>query len=55
MSGVVESMIAVMGIVAGVMVALMALLTGDVPGQAKLDEPQHHPRTIRLGEERMAA
>ncbi len=54
MGGVVEGVIAVMGLMAGVMVAITALLSGDAPGQAKLDQ-SHHPRTIRLREERMAA
>lgn len=55
MSGVVEGMIAVMGLGAGVMVALTALLAGDIPGIVKPEELQHHPRTIRLEEERKAA
>ena len=55
MSGVVEGVIAVMGLGAGVMVALTALLTGDTPRLTKPEESQHHPHTIRLEEQRVAA
>ncbi|GJL56773.1 MAG: hypothetical protein NPIRA02_39050 [Nitrospirales bacterium] len=55
MGGVVEGMIAVMGLTAGVMVALAALLTGDVPRSTQYEEKHHHSRTIRLNDERMAA
>jgi len=54
MGDMVESVIAVMGLMAGVMVALTALLSGDAP-RSRQHEENHHPRTIRLKEERMAA
>lgn len=54
MGALVESVLAVMGLMAGVMVALTALLAGDAP-RSKQDEESYHPRTIRLKKERMAA
>ncbi|GJL51338.1 MAG: hypothetical protein NPIRA01_25650 [Nitrospirales bacterium] len=54
MGNMVESVIAVMGLISGFMMAFSALLSGDVP-RSRQHEESHHPRTIRLKEERMAA
>jgi len=55
MRGIVEGVMAVMDLVAGVMVAFAVLLTGNVPRPAVTDDSQHHPRTIRQRKERIAA
>ena len=52
MGELMESVVAVMGLVAGLMVTLTTLLQGEAPEQK---ESHHGPRTIRPQTERMAA
>ncbi len=52
MSGLMESVVAVLGLAAGLMVILTTLLQGEAP---KHNESHHDPRTIRPQAERMAA
>jgi hypothetical protein len=52
MGELMESVVAVMGLAAGLMVALTTLLQGEVPEQ---NESQYDPCTIRPQTERMAA
>jgi len=54
MGEIVEGAIALMGLIAGLIVALTALLSGEGANAGKLDM-SHHPRTIRPTGERMAA
>lgn len=55
MGNVMESMLAVMGLAAGLMIALTTLLSGTTPTGVKQDESHHAPHTPRLSEERRAA
>jgi len=55
MGDVVEALMAVMGLAAGLMVVLTTLLYGAPPTGAKRDESHHDPHAIRLSEERRAA
>ncbi len=50
-----EGLMAVMGIMAGMMVAITALLDGNAPRSGQGDESRHAPRTIRPQQGRMAA
>ncbi len=52
MGALIESVIAVMGLAAGLMVTLTTLLQGEAPEQ---HESHHDPRTIRPQDERMVA
>jgi hypothetical protein len=52
MGELMESVVAVMGLAAGLMVTLNALLHGEAPEH---NESHHDPRTIRQHTERIAA
>lgn len=47
-----DSLVAIMGLAAGLMVTFTSLIYGEAPGQ---QEFHHDPRTIRPQTERMAA
>ena len=55
MGEIVEGTIALMGLMAALMVALTALLSGEGANAGKLDRNHHYPRTIRPTGDRMAA
>ncbi len=55
MGEIVEGLMAVMGITAGLMVVLTTLLFGDAPSGVERDKSHHDPSTIRPMNERMAA
>ena len=55
MGEIVEGLMAVMGITAGLMIALTILLFGHAPTEVERGETHHDPRTIRPMNERMAA
>ncbi len=55
MGGIIEGVLAIMGLTAGVLVALTALLVGDAPSSSKLDGSCRHSRTILPSDERVAA
>ena len=51
----VEGLMAVVGCMAGLMVALTTLVDSSIPSAKRRDEPDHAPHTIRPLGERMAA
>lgn len=55
MDVIVEGLMAVMGLAAGLMVVLTTLLSGTIPTGANQDESHHDPHTLRLYNERQAA
>ncbi|HNP29758.1 MAG TPA: hypothetical protein PKK23_11975 [Nitrospirales bacterium] len=55
MGAIVEGVIAIMGLTAGVIVALTALFVGDAPSSTELDGSYQNSRIIRHGDERVAA
>jgi len=55
MGDVVEALMAVMGLAAGLMVVLTTLLFGTTPTGAMRDEWHHDPRAIHLQREPIAA
>jgi hypothetical protein len=55
MGGVVEGLMAVMGLAAGLMVVLTTLLWGTTLTGAKREESHHDPHSLRLCDERRAA
>ena len=55
MSGLLEGLIAILGLMAGGMVTITALLAGDAPISAEANGSSTHPHTIHPSEERMAA
>lgn len=55
MGGIIEGLIAVLGIMAGIMVTITALVTGEAPLSREATGSSSHPRTIHPTEERMAA
>jgi hypothetical protein len=55
MGGIIEGVIAIMGLTAGVIVALTTLFVGDAPGSAERDGSYRNPRTIRPSDKRVAA
>ena len=55
MGGILEGMIAVMGLLAGGMVTITSLLVEDATIPMEVNESYVNPRTILPGEERVAA
>jgi hypothetical protein len=55
MDVIVEGLMAVMGLAAGLMVVLTTLLYGSTSTGAKRDDSHHDPHTLRLYDERRAA
>ncbi|GJL58538.1 MAG: hypothetical protein NPIRA03_13950 [Nitrospirales bacterium] len=55
MGGIIEGVLAIMGLTAGVIVALTALLVGDAPSSSELKGPYRKSRTILPSDERVAA
>lgn len=55
MGEIVEGVIAIIGLTAGIMVALTALLVGDAPSSAERDGSYPKSRTIRPGDEQVAS
>jgi hypothetical protein len=55
MGGILEGVIAIMGLTAGVIVALTALIVGDAPSSSELDGAYRNSRTICPGDDRVAA
>lgn len=55
MGGMIEGVIAIMGLMAGVIVALTALLVGDAPSSSELNGSYQKSRTILPSDERVAA
>ncbi|MDR4458923.1 MAG: hypothetical protein MRJ67_00120 [Nitrospirales bacterium] len=55
MGGIIEGVIAIMGLAASVMAALAALLVGDAPSSSKQDGSYRNSRTIQPSDERVAA
>ncbi len=55
MGGMIEGVIAIMGLMAGVIVALTALLVGDAPSSSELKGSYRKSRTILPSDERVAA
>ena len=55
MGEIVEGAIALVGLIAALMVALTALLSGEGANAGTQDTSHHYPRTIRSAGERMAA
>jgi len=55
MGDVMEVLMAIKGLAAGLMVVLTTLLYGTTPTGVKQDESHYDPRTIRLQREPLAA
>ncbi|HNP61859.1 MAG TPA: hypothetical protein PKM72_13520 [Nitrospirales bacterium] len=55
MGGIIEGVLALMGLTAGVIVALTALLVGDDPNSSEPKGSCRKSRTILPGDERVAA
>ena len=55
MGGILEGLIAVLGLMAGIMVTIIALVTGEAPFSGEATGSSTHPRTIHPHEERLAA
>ena len=55
MGGIIEGVIAIMGLTAGVMIALTALLVGNAPSSSELSGSYQNSRTILSSDERVAA
>jgi len=55
MGELMDSIVAVMGLAAGLMVVLTTLLSGNGPTRFRQDESHHDPHTLRLSDERRAA
>ena len=55
MGGIVEGVIAIIGLTAGIMVALTALFVGDAPNSGEQEGSYRNSRTIRLSGERANA
>lgn len=55
MGELMESLLAIMGLAAGLMVILTTLLHGEAPHATERNESYHEPRTIRPQNEQIAA
>ena len=55
MGGFIEGLIAVLGLMAGIMVTIAALLAGEAPISGDWTGSSINPRTIHPGAERIAA
>ncbi|MCA9451569.1 MAG: hypothetical protein H6750_00110 [Nitrospiraceae bacterium] len=55
MGGIIEGVIAIMGLTAGVMIALTALLVGNAPSSSELSGSSQNSRTILPSDGRVAA
>ncbi len=55
MGGIIEGVLASVGLMAGVIVALTALLVGDGPSSSELKGSYRQSRTILPSDERVAA
>ena len=55
MGGLLEGLIAVLGLMAGIMVTITTLVTGETPVSGEISGSLTHPRSIHPNEGRLAA